>query len=151
MPGDGHSSSPSRICDSLSYAYATQFRDRPAYASTCEDSIYLDPAAIGQGLGTLLLAALIEASEQAGFRQMIAVVGGAEPASIKLHRKLGFRDAGRMTAVGRNIGWRLDLILASRTVADRTVSCVVQREFGASDHGPVVAVFDYHARAIDPV
>ena len=41
----------------------------------------------------------------------------------------------------RNIGWRLDLILASRAVADRTVSCVVQREFGTSDHGPVVAVF----------
>jgi exodeoxyribonuclease-3 len=41
----------------------------------------------------------------------------------------------------RNIGWRLDLILASRALADRAVSCVVQREFGASDHGPVVAVF----------
>ena len=42
----------------------------------------------------------------------------------------------------RNIGWRLDLILASRAIADRAVSCVVQREFGTSDHGPVVAVFD---------
>jgi exodeoxyribonuclease-3 len=42
----------------------------------------------------------------------------------------------------RNIGWRLDLVLASRSIADRTVSCVVQREFGTSDHGPVVAVFD---------
>jgi exodeoxyribonuclease III len=41
----------------------------------------------------------------------------------------------------RNIGWRLDLILASRVIADRTVSCVVQREFGTSDHGPVVTVF----------
>jgi L-amino acid N-acyltransferase YncA len=94
----------------VAYASATQFRDRPAYASTCEDSIYLDPAAIGQGLGTLLLAALIEASEQAGFRQMIAVVGGAEPASIKLHRKLGFRDAGRMAAVGRKHGRWLDTV-----------------------------------------
>jgi exodeoxyribonuclease-3 len=42
----------------------------------------------------------------------------------------------------RNIGWRLDFVLASRTLADRTVSCQVQREFGSSDHGPVVAVFD---------
>jgi len=41
----------------------------------------------------------------------------------------------------RNIGWRLDLILASRAIAQRTVSCVVQREFGTSDHGPVIAVF----------
>jgi exodeoxyribonuclease III len=42
----------------------------------------------------------------------------------------------------RNIGWRLDLILASRVIADRTVSCTVRREVGTSDHGPVVAVFD---------
>ena len=41
----------------------------------------------------------------------------------------------------RNIGWRLDLVLASRAIADRTTSCVVQREFGSSDHGPVIAVF----------
>ena len=94
----------------VGYAYSTQFRDRPAYASTCENSIYLDPAAIGQGLGTLLLAALIEASEEAGFRQMIAVVGGAEPASIALHRKLGFREAGRMVSVGRKQGRWLDTV-----------------------------------------
>jgi exodeoxyribonuclease-3 len=42
----------------------------------------------------------------------------------------------------RNIGWRLDLVLASRAIADRTVSCAVQREFGSSDHGVVVAEFD---------
>jgi exodeoxyribonuclease-3 len=41
----------------------------------------------------------------------------------------------------RNIGWRLDLILASRGIAERVTSCVVLREFGASDHGPVIAVF----------
>jgi exodeoxyribonuclease-3 len=42
----------------------------------------------------------------------------------------------------RNIGWRIDFILASRVIADRTVSCVVRRDFGTSDHGPVIAVFD---------
>jgi exodeoxyribonuclease-3 len=41
----------------------------------------------------------------------------------------------------RNIGWRLDFVLASRALADNVLSCVVQREFGTSDHGPVVAVF----------
>ena len=41
----------------------------------------------------------------------------------------------------RNIGWRLDYILASTALAGRAESCVVQREFGTSDHGPVVAVF----------
>ena len=41
----------------------------------------------------------------------------------------------------RNIGWRLDYILAAQAIADRAASCVVQREFGTSDHGPVVAIF----------
>ena len=42
----------------------------------------------------------------------------------------------------RNIGWRLDYVFASETLAARVVSCAVQREVGTSDHGPVVAVFD---------
>jgi exodeoxyribonuclease III len=42
----------------------------------------------------------------------------------------------------RNIGWRLDFVLASTPIADRTASCTVRREFGSSDHGPVIAVFD---------
>jgi exodeoxyribonuclease-3 len=42
----------------------------------------------------------------------------------------------------RNIGWRLDYVMASAALASRAVSCVVQREFGTSDHGPVVATFD---------
>ena len=42
----------------------------------------------------------------------------------------------------RNIGWRLDYVLASQAVFDRVRSCVIQREFGTSDHGPVVATFD---------
>ena len=42
----------------------------------------------------------------------------------------------------RNIGWRLDYVLASQSVFDHVQSCVVQREFGTSDHGPVVAAFE---------
>src|SRR5262245_56752197 len=42
----------------------------------------------------------------------------------------------------RNIGWRLDYIFAPPAMTQHTLSCVVQREVGTSDHGPVVAVFD---------
>ena len=38
----------------------------------------------------------------------------------------------------RNIGWRLDYILASPSMAARAQTCVVQRDFGTSDHAPVV-------------
>lgn len=41
----------------------------------------------------------------------------------------------------RNIGWRLDYVLASRHLAEKAVACVVYREVGTSDHGPVVATF----------
>jgi exodeoxyribonuclease-3 len=42
----------------------------------------------------------------------------------------------------RNIGWRLDYVLASRSLFDRVKSMAVQREFGTSDHAPVVAIFE---------
>ena len=42
----------------------------------------------------------------------------------------------------RNIGWRLDYVLASQPIFDTVQSCVIQREFGTSDHGPVIAAFD---------
>ena len=42
----------------------------------------------------------------------------------------------------RNIGWRLDMVLASEALAAAAISCAVQREFGSSDHGPVIAVFE---------
>jgi phosphinothricin acetyltransferase len=84
----------------VGFAYATQFRDRAAYRYTCENSIYLHPRWIGRGIGKQLLEALISQAERCGFRQMIAVIGGAEPASVALHAACGFYEAGRLHAVG---------------------------------------------------
>jgi exodeoxyribonuclease-3 len=42
----------------------------------------------------------------------------------------------------RNIGWRLDYVLASAAVFDRVRRCTVERDVGTSDHAPVVAEFD---------
>jgi exodeoxyribonuclease-3 len=44
----------------------------------------------------------------------------------------------------RNIGWRLDYVLASRELAKTARSCIVEREYGTSDHGPVIATFARH-------
>lgn len=100
----------------VGYAYAAPFRDRPAYAGTVEDSIYLDPAWIGRGVGKALLSALIDACEEAGFRQMIAVAGGGEPASVALHAACGFAHAGRMVAVGLKFGRWLDTVYMQRAL-----------------------------------
>jgi phosphinothricin acetyltransferase len=94
----------------VGYAYATQFRDRAAYAATCENSIYVAPDALGSGIGTALLRDLIAHAARAGFEQMIAVIGGDEPASVALHSKLGFSHAGRMRNVGRKFGRLLDTV-----------------------------------------
>ena len=94
----------------VGYAYATQFRDRPGYAKTCENSIYVAAEHVGQGIGRRLLDALVASARHFGFEQMIAVIGGGEPASIALHRRLGFVERGRMRDVGMKFGRRLDTI-----------------------------------------
>lgn len=107
----------------LGYAYANQFRDRPAYSYACENSIYVRADCMGQGVGAALLRALVDAATAFGFRQMIAVIGGGEPASVALHAKLGFDHAGRMRSVGRKFGRWLDTVY-------------MQRELGEGDHVP---------------
>src|ERR1700722_2308848 len=62
----------------VGYCYAGPYRPRSAYRYTLEDSIYIDPAEIGRGIGRTLLAQVLDRSAQLGYRQMIAVIGGRE-------------------------------------------------------------------------
>ena len=101
----------------LGYAYASRFRDRPAYRYACENSVYIRHDRRGEGIGRALLALLIVAAERAEFRQMIAVIGGAEPASQRLHAACGFVEAGRMHGVGRKAGQWLDTLYMQRALA----------------------------------
>jgi phosphinothricin acetyltransferase len=87
----------------LGYAYAAPFRSRAAYRYTIEDSVYVAPEAIGQGVGRAVLSAVLEACEALGLRQAVAVIGDSgNAASIGLHRALGFAPAG----VGRSVGFK---------------------------------------------
>ncbi|CAJ0809314.1 GNAT family N-acetyltransferase [Ralstonia flaminis] len=102
----------------LGYAYAGPHRARPAYRNTVEDSIYLDTAAQGRGVGTLLLQALIAECQARGFKQMVAVVGGGHenPGSAKLHARCGFREVGVLESVGYKFGRWLDCLLMQRAL-----------------------------------
>lgn len=102
----------------VGYAYATQFRDRRAYAYACENSIYVRADRHGRGIGRCLLADLLIDAEACGFRQMVAVIGGGEPASVELHSRLGFREVGRLTAVGWKHGRWLDSVYMQRQLGD---------------------------------
>jgi len=99
----------------LGYAYASQFRPRPAYRYCLEDSVYLAGDAVGRGLGRVLLAELLAHCEAAGARQMLAVIGdSANAPSIGLHRALGFEPAGVLHAAGWKFGRWLDVVLMQK-------------------------------------
>jgi L-amino acid N-acyltransferase YncA len=101
----------------LGYAYANYFRPRLAYRFCVEDSIYLAPAAQGQGVGRLLLAELIARCESAGARQMLAVIGDAANAgSVGVHTALGFTHTGVLKSAGWKFGRWLDVVLMQRTL-----------------------------------
>jgi L-amino acid N-acyltransferase YncA len=97
------------------YAYATPWRPKPAYRHTVEDTVYISPAHTGRGLGRALLAALLTGCEQAGARQVIAVIADTgSDASAALHRRLGFTPAGRLRRVGYKHGRWIDTLLMQR-------------------------------------
>ena len=102
----------------LGYAYASAFRTRPAYRWLVEDSIYLSPEARGRGVGSALLQTLIGRCETLGFRQMVAVIGGAHPASIAVHEKAGFTSAGTITGSGHKLGRWLDTVFMQRPLGE---------------------------------
>ncbi|MBY3183756.1 GNAT family N-acetyltransferase [Rhizobium laguerreae] len=102
----------------LGYAYASAFRARPAYRWLVEDSIYLAPEARGRGIGKALLAELIIRCTTLGFRQMAAVIGGASPASIALHRAAGFAEVGLMKGTGYKHGRWLDTMFMQRALGE---------------------------------
>jgi phosphinothricin acetyltransferase len=108
----------------LGYAYAGPFRPRLAYRQSVEDSVYVAADAQRRGAGRMLLDALIARSTEAGFRQMIAVIGDStmQAASIGLHAAAGFRLVGTLDAVGYKHGRWLDSVYMQRALgsgADR--------------------------------
>jgi L-amino acid N-acyltransferase YncA len=97
------------------YAYASPWRPKPAYRYTVEDTVYISPARTGHGLGRALLAALLTECEQAGARQVIAVIADTgSDASVELHRRLGFTPAGRLRRAGFKHGRWIDTVLMQR-------------------------------------
>ena len=100
------------------FAYASPWRPKPAYRYTVEDTVYVSPGYTGRGLGGALLGALLAGCEQAGARQVIAVIADTgSDASAALHRRFGFTQAGRLTGVGRKQGQWIDTVLMQRELA----------------------------------
>jgi phosphinothricin acetyltransferase len=94
------------------YAYAGLYRPRTAYRFTVEDSVYVAPDAVGQGVGRGLLREVIDRCTALGMRQMLAVIGDSgNSASIRLHASLGFRHAAHLQSVGFKLGRWVDSVI----------------------------------------
>lgn len=101
----------------LGFAYAGNFRPRPAFRFMAEDSVYIHAEHAGQGLGRSLLSELMRHCEALGIRQMLAVIGdSANAGSIGLHRSLGFTHTGILKASGWKHGLWLDTVFMQKTV-----------------------------------
>jgi len=99
------------------YGYYSQYRERSAYRYSAEDSIYVREDVRGQGVGKILVQALVQAATEAGFRQMIAVIGDSENiGSIGVHTSLGFRKVGVLHATGLKFGRWVDTVHMQRAL-----------------------------------
>ncbi len=98
----------------LGFGSLSPYRDRPAYATTVEDSVYVDAAHRRTGVAAALLAALVETASAHGFHAMMARIVGGHEASIGLHRACGFEVVGTEREVGRKFGRWLDVVIMER-------------------------------------
>ena len=98
----------------VGYAYAVPFRKRPAYRYTVKHSIYVHKDHLHEGIGRQLLPALIDACAEAGYRQMISYIDGANAASRHLHESFGFVHVGTLKSVGFKFGHWTDTVMMQR-------------------------------------
>jgi len=98
----------------LGFGSLSPYRDRPAYTTTVEDSVYVRRDVQGRGVGRALLGELVEVATASGFHTIIARVVGGHEASLALHRGLGFELVGTEREIGRKFNRWLDVVILQR-------------------------------------
>lgn len=98
----------------LGFGSLSPFRDRPAYATTVEDSVYVDQGLRGRGVGKAILEELVRLAAEHGFHAVVARIVGRNEVSVGLHRDCGFELVGIEREVGRKHGRWLDVVELQR-------------------------------------
>lgn len=106
----------------VGYAYASRHRTSEAYRFLVEDSVFVTPAAQGNGVGRALLDALIRRCEALAYRQMIALIADANAPSVRLHEHCGFRQIGLLAGSAFKHGHWIDTLLMQRSLGDGDAS-----------------------------
>jgi L-amino acid N-acyltransferase len=94
------------------------FRDKDGYRYTVENSVYVHPDHLRQGIGSALLADLIERARRLGLRAIVAGIDAEQVASVELHRRFGFIQAGRLSQVGYKFNRWLDVYFMQLLLED---------------------------------
>ena len=98
----------------IGFASLSPWKDRPAYRTSVEDSVYVHRDHQGRGIGRLLLERLVDVANQSGFHAIFGRIVGGHDASIALHRAAGFEQVGIEKEVGRKFGKWLDVVLMEK-------------------------------------
>jgi phosphinothricin acetyltransferase len=98
----------------VGFGALSPWKERPAYATSVEDSVYVHRDHQGKGVGKVLLAALLDTAHDAGFHAVFARIVGGHDASIGLHAAHGFEVVGTEREVGRKFGKWLDVVVMER-------------------------------------
>lgn len=98
----------------VGFATYGAFRAKPAYLYSAEHSVYVDAAQRGQGLGKALLSAVIEKAKAQELHTLIAGIDADNPASLRLHERLGFERVAHFREVGYKFDRFLDLVCMQR-------------------------------------
>ena len=100
----------------VGYSSYGTWRAIEGFRHTVEHSVYVRSDQRGQGLGPLLMQALIERAKTAGLHVMVGAIESGNSASVRLHERLGFVTTGQMPQVGRKFGRWLDLTFMQLTL-----------------------------------
>ncbi len=98
----------------VGFASLSPYKERPAYSTSVEDSVYVRRDQQGRGVGKALLAELLEVATSHGFHAAFGRIVGGHDASIRLHRSLGFEIVGTEREVGRKFGRWLDVVVMQK-------------------------------------
>jgi L-amino acid N-acyltransferase YncA len=98
----------------VGYGSLSPYKERPAYATTVEDSLFVHRDHRGQGVGRHLLDELLRLAADHGFHAVIARIVGDNAASIRVHETCGFELVGVEKEVGRKFGRWLDVVELQR-------------------------------------
>lgn len=93
----------------VGFASLSAYRERAAYRTTVEDSIYVHADHRGAGVGRALLEEIVSVARERGFHAVIARIVADHAASIRLHAAIGFQHVGIEREVGRKFGRWLDV------------------------------------------